>query len=49
MLNQEAGVATIEAKYKQAETLTLEANEELYKEGLISSCVKLKRAQADRT
>lgn len=35
ILNQESDVANIEATYKQA-TLTLEANEELYKSGLIS-------------
>jgi HlyD family secretion protein len=35
LLNQESDVATIESNSKQA-TLTLEANEELYKSGLIS-------------
>jgi HlyD family secretion protein len=35
LLNQESDVATIESNFKQA-TLTLEANEELYKSGLIS-------------
>jgi HlyD family secretion protein len=35
LLNQESDVANIEATYKQA-TLTLEANEELFKSGLIS-------------
>ena len=46
-LNQQADAATIEANYNQAET-DLKANEELEKEGLVSSLtVKLKRTQAE--
>jgi len=46
-LNQQAEAASVEANYNQAET-DLKANEELEKEGLVSSLtVKLKRTQAD--
>jgi HlyD family secretion protein len=46
-LNQQADAASIEANYNQAET-DLKANEELEKEGLVSSLtVKLKRTQAE--
>jgi HlyD family secretion protein len=44
LLNQEAGVTTMESQYRQA-SLTLAANEELYKEKLISE-LQLKQFRA---
>ena len=44
LLNQEAGVVTMESQYRQA-SLTLAANEELYKEKLISE-LQLKQYRA---
>jgi HlyD family secretion protein len=44
LLNQEAGVVTMESQYRQA-SLTLAANEELYKEKLISE-LQLKQFRA---
>lgn len=47
LLSQEADVANIEASYKQA-ALTLEANEELHKDGLVSELqLKQSRSQAE--
>jgi HlyD family secretion protein len=47
LLNQRADAATIEANYRQA-ALDLQANEQLYKDGLVSDLtVKLKRTQAN--
>ncbi len=44
LLNQQADVATIEASYKDA-ALTLEANEQLFKDGLVSQ-IQLKQFQS---
>lgn len=44
LLNQESGVANVEAQYKNA-TLTLQADEQLFKDGLVSE-LQLKRSRA---
>ena len=44
LLNQQADVATLEASYKDA-ALTLEANEQLFKDGLVSQ-IQLKQFQS---
>jgi len=44
LLNQESGVANVEAQYKNA-TLTLQADEQLFKDGLVSE-LQLKRSRS---
>ena len=44
LLNQESGVANVEAQYKNA-SLTLQADEQLFKDGLVSE-LQLKRSRA---
>jgi HlyD family secretion protein len=44
LLNQESGVANVEAQFKNA-TLTLQADEQLFKDGLVSE-LQLKRSRA---